>query len=47
MRSRRVNRRPAGGALINREFGSFTAFVNDASTGQDHPARQGGPGAAP
>ncbi len=41
MRSRRVNRRPAGGGLINKEFASFTAFVNDAATGQDHPGSAG------
>ena len=47
MRSRRINRRPAGGALINKEFGSFTAFVNDAATGRITLARRAGPGAAP
>lgn len=46
MRSRRFNRRSAGGGFINKEFASFTAFVNDARPDRITLALRDGPGAA-
>ena len=34
--ARRRFARPRGGTFVNREYPSFTAFVNDAATGPDH-----------
>ena len=43
--ARRLSR-PRGGMFVNKEFASFTEFVNDAATGPDYQRQAGWPGCA-